>query len=73
MSTKDDTITMEGKILELRPNTIFLVKLENDSEVICHISGRIRQKKIKIIVGDRVKVELSVYDLTKGRITYRCD
>ena len=62
---------MEGEILEALPNTMFRVKLENDHEVLGHISGKMRRHYIRILPGDKVKVELSAYDLTRGRITYR--
>lgn len=69
--SKDDVIEMEGTILETLPNTVFRVKLENGHVVTAHISGRMRKNYIRILTGDRVTVELTPYDLTKGRITYR--
>src|SRR5690606_16016262 len=69
--SKDDSIEMEGVIQETLPNTMFRVKLENGHVVTAHISGRMRKNYIRILTGDRVKVELTPYDLTKGRITYR--
>ncbi|MFM7390322.1 MAG: translation initiation factor IF-1 [Vampirovibrionales bacterium] len=66
-----DVIEMEGTIVEALPNAMFRVKLENDIEVLTHISGRIRKNFIRILPGDRVRVELSPYDLTRGRITFR--
>jgi len=66
-----DVIEMEGTIVEALPNAMFRVKLENDIEMLAHISGRIRKNFIRILPGDKVKVELSPYDLTRGRITYR--
>jgi translation initiation factor IF-1 len=69
--SKDDVIEMEGSILETLPNTMFRVKLENGHVVIAHISGRMRKNYIRILTGDKVKVEMTPYDLTKGRITYR--
>jgi translation initiation factor IF-1 len=69
--SKDDVIEMEGAILETLPNTMFRVKLENGHVVIAHISGRMRKNYIRILTGDKVKVEMTPYDLTKGRITYR--
>ncbi|QED23649.1 translation initiation factor IF-1 [Candidatus Deianiraea vastatrix] len=69
--SKDDIIEMDGVILKCQPGAIFLVKLENGVEILCHVSGNVRRNKIKIVIGDKVKVELSVYDLTKGRISYR--
>ena len=68
---KEEKIEMEGEILEALPNTMFRVKLENDHEVLGHISGKMRRHYIRILPGDKVKVELSPYDLTRGRITYR--
>ena len=68
---KDDVIEVEGTIAETLPNTMFRVKLENGHEIIAHISGRMRKIYIRILTGDRVKVEMTPYDLTKGRITYR--
>lgn len=68
---KDDVIEFEGMISETLPNTMFRVKLENGHEIIAHISGRMRKNYIRILTGDKVKVEMTPYDLTKGRITYR--
>ena len=62
---------MEGKVLEVLPNTQFIVQLENEHQVLAHVSGKIRMNNIRILPGDRVTVELSTYDLTRGRITYR--
>ncbi len=69
--TKQDVIEMEGEVLEALPNAMFKVKLENDHEILAHISGKMRMHYIKILPGDKVTVELSVYDLNRGRITYR--
>ncbi len=69
--SKDDQIEMEGTVLETLPNTMFRVKLDNGHVVTAHISGRMRKNYIRILTGDRVKVELTPYDLTKGRISYR--
>jgi translation initiation factor IF-1 len=66
-----DVIEMEGTIVEALPNAMFRVKLENEIEMLAHISGKIRKNFIRILPGDKVKVELSPYDLTRGRITYR--
>ena len=66
-----DTIEVEGEVTELLPNTKFRVKLPNGHLVIAHISGKMRMHFIKILPGDKVMVEISKYDLTKGRITYR--
>lgn len=68
---KDDVIEMEGTVQETLPNTMFLVQLENGHVIIAHISGRMRKHYIRILTGDKVKVEMTPYDLTKGRITYR--
>jgi translation initiation factor IF-1 len=68
---KEEKIEMEGEILEALPNTMFRVKLENDHEVLGHISGKMRRHYIRILPGDKVKIELSPYDLDRGRITYR--
>ena len=68
---KSDKIEVEGTVIEALPNTMFKVRLENDHEVLAHISGKMRMYYIRILLGDRVLVELSPYDLTRGRITYR--
>ena len=68
---KDDVIQMQGEILENLPNATFRVKLENGHVVLGHISGKMRMHYIRILPGDRVKLEMSPYDLTKGRITFR--
>lgn len=68
---KEDKIQIEGEVLEAMPNAMFKVKLENDHEIIAHISGKMRMNYIRILPGDRVTVDISPYDLTKGRITYR--
>ena len=68
---KDDVIELEGTILESMPNAMFKVKLENDHEILAHISGKIRKNFIRILPGDKVKVEMTPYDLTRGRITFR--
>lgn len=68
---KEDQIEMEGIICDVLPNTMFRVKLENGHIVTCHISGRMRKNYIRILDGDKVRVELTPYDLTKGRITFR--
>ena len=68
---KDDTITAEGVVVESLPNATFKVELENGHAVLAHISGKMRMHFIKILPGDKVTVEISVYDLSKGRITYR--
>ena len=66
-----DVIEFEGTIIESMPNAMFRVKLENDHEILAHISGKIRKNFIRILPGDRVKVEMTPYDLSKGRITFR--
>ncbi len=69
--SKEDVIEVEGVVTEALPNTLFRVKLKNGHEVLAHISGKLRMNYIKILPGDKVKLELSPYDLTKGRITWR--
>ena len=64
-------IEMEGEVMELLPAASFKIKLENDHEILAHLSGRMRMNKIRLLPGDRVKVQITPYDLTKGRITYR--
>lgn len=68
---KEDNIELEGVVLDTLPNTMFKVKLDNGHEILAHISGKMRKNYIRILTGDRVKVEMSPYDLTKGRITFR--
>jgi translation initiation factor IF-1 len=68
---KEEAIEMEGTVIENLPNTHFRVQLENGHVVIAHISGRMRKNYIRILMGDRVTVQLTPYDLTKGRITFR--
>ena len=68
---KEDHIEMAGTVVDTLPNTMFRVELENGHIVIAHISGRMRKNYIRILTGDKVKVELTPYDLTKGRITFR--
>jgi len=69
--SKEDVIEVEGKVLEPLPNAMFLVELTNGHKVLAHVSGKIRMNFIRILPGDRVTVELSPYDLTRGRIVYR--
>lgn len=69
--SKEDMIEIEGTVTETLPNAMFKVELENGYEVLAHVSGKIRVNYIRILPGDRVKVEMSPYDLTRGRITYR--
>ncbi len=68
---KQEAIEMEGKVIEPLPNAMFRVELENGHKVLAHISGKMRMNYIRILPGDKVTVELSPYDLTRGRITYR--
>lgn len=68
---RDDSIEVEGKVIEPLPNAMFRVELENGHKVLAHVSGKLRMHFIRILPGDRVTVELSPYDLTRGRITYR--
>lgn len=69
--SKQDAIEVEGKVLEALPNAMFKVGLENGHVVLAHVSGKIRMNFIRILPGDRVTLELTPYDLTRGRITYR--
>ena len=69
--SKEDVIEVEGTVVEALPNTNFKVELENGHQVLAHISGKLRMNYIKILPGDKVKVELSPYDLNRGRITWR--
>lgn len=69
--SKEDHIEMDGKVIETLPNTTFRVELDNGHVVTAHISGKMRKHYIRILTGDRVKVEMTPYDLTKGRITFR--
>lgn len=71
MAKKDDVIEFEGEVIDTLPNTLFKVRLENGHEIIAHISGKMRKNYIRILTGDKVKVEMTPYDLSKGRITYR--
>ncbi|CAN5674381.1 hypothetical protein BH20ACT1_BH20ACT1_02840 [soil metagenome] len=68
---KEDAIVLEGKVIEPLPNAMFRVELDNGHQVLAHISGKMRMHYIRILPGDRVQVELTPYDLTRGRITYR--
>jgi translation initiation factor IF-1 len=68
---KEDNIELEGEVIDTLPNTTFRVKLENGHVVIAHISGKMRKNYIRILTGDKVKVEMTPYDLSKGRITFR--
>jgi translation initiation factor IF-1 len=71
MSTKEDAIEFAGEVTELLPNAMFRVKLENGHEVLAYASGKMRKHRIRVLVGDKVNVEMTPYDLTKGRITFR--
>lgn len=68
---KDDVLELEGKVLESLPNAMFKVELPNGHQILAHISGKLRMNFIRILPGDKVTVELSPYDLTRGRITWR--
>lgn len=69
--SKEDVIEVEGIVVEALPNTNFKVELENGHQILAHISGKLRMNYIKILPGDKVKIELSPYDLNRGRITWR--
>ena len=69
--SKEDAIEFQGVVSELLPNAMFKVKLDNDHEVIAHTSGKMRKNRIRVLAGDRVTVEMTPYDLTNGRITFR--
>ncbi|MCI1268471.1 MAG: translation initiation factor IF-1 [Ruminococcus sp.] len=69
--SKQDVIEVEGKVLEALPNAMFKVQLENGHEILAHVSGKLRMNYIRIVPGDKVKLDLSPYDLDKGRITWR--
>jgi translation initiation factor IF-1 len=71
MAKKEEKIVMEGTVVEALPGTQFKVELDNEHEVLAYLSGKMRRYYIRILLGDRVRVELSPYDLTRGRITYR--
>lgn len=68
---KEDLLTMNGVVVEVLPNTIFKVELENGHVIVAHASGKIRKNKIRILKGDNVEIEMTTYDLTKGRIIHR--
>jgi translation initiation factor IF-1 len=68
---KEDLIEFPGTVMELLPNAMFRVKLDNDHQVLAHTSGKMRKNRIRVLAGDRVNVEMTPYDLTKGRITFR--
>ena len=69
--SKQDLLEFNGKVTELLPNAMFRVKLENNHEVLAHTAGRLRKNRIRVLAGDQVKVEVTPYDLTKGRIIFR--
>ena len=71
--SKEDVIEVEGTVVDTLPNTTFKVELENGHQILAHISGKLRMNYIKILPGDKVKVELSTYDLNRGRITWRAE
>ena len=71
MSVKEEAIEVEGKVVEPLPNAMFRVEIQNGHKVLAHVSGKMRMNHIRILPGDRVTMELSPYDLTRGRITYR--
>ena len=68
---KEGSIELEGIVTELLPNAMFKIKLENNHEVLAHTSGKMRKNRIRVLAGDKVTVEMTPYDLTKGRITFR--
>ena len=68
---KEEKIEFKGKVIELLPNAMFRVKLENNHEILAHTAGKLRKNRIRILSGDKVLVEMTPYDLTKGRITFR--
>jgi translation initiation factor IF-1 len=71
LMAKEELLEMRGQVVELLPNAMFRVRLENDHEILGHTAGKMRKNRIRVLVGDEVLVELTPYDLTKGRITYR--
>jgi translation initiation factor IF-1 len=71
LMAKEELLEMRGQVMELLPNAMFRVRLENDHEVLGHTAGKMRKNRIRVLVGDEVLVEMTPYDLTKGRITYR--
>ena len=68
---KEDSIEFQGVVMELLPNAMFKVKLDNDYEILAHSSGKMRKNRIRVLAGDKVTVEMTPYDITKGRITFR--
>jgi len=71
MAKNDNTIELEGTIVDVLPNQTFKVELENNHQVICYTGGKMRKFRIRLVAGDRVKIEMTPYDLDKGRITFR--
>jgi len=71
MAKNEGTLEMEGSIIDVLPNQTFKVELENQHVVVCYTSGRLRQNRIRLVLGDDVKIEMTPYDMTKGRIIYR--
>ena len=69
--SKQESLKAKGQIIEVLPNTLFRIKLENDFIILGHISGKMRKNNINVLLGDRVEVEMTPYDMTKGRITFR--
>ncbi|MBB5074311.1 translation initiation factor IF-1 [Bartonella callosciuri] len=69
--SKEEVLEFSGIVTELLPNAMFRVRLENDHEIIAHTAGRMRKNRIRVLAGDKIMVEMTPYDLTKGRITYR--
>lgn len=69
--SKQDVMKMKGQVIEVLPNALFRVKLENDFTIIGHISGKMRKNNINVLLGDRVEIEMTPYDMTKGRISFR--
>ena len=71
MSKNNDVLEMEGEIIEALPNQTFKVELENKFVITCYTSGRLRKNRIRLVLGDQVRIEMTPYDMTKGRVTYR--
>ena len=69
---KEDLVEFSGTVIDLLPNAMFRVKLDNDHEILAHTSGKMRKNRIRVLAGDRVNVEMTPYDVTKGRIIFRC-
>ena len=73
MADQNGVIRIKGKVVDMLPNTLFRIELENGHKITCHISGKMRRHYIRLVLEDKVEVEMSPYDLTKGRIVYRFD